>query len=46
MTEVQKLQKELAELTVKRALVKARHTAASDFPEMKKTFTYKKSGQL
>lgn len=46
MTEVQKLQKELAELTVKRALVKAQHTVHGEWPEMKKTFTYKKSGQL
>jgi hypothetical protein len=46
MTEAQKLAKELAELTVKRALVKAQHTAQNDFPEMKKTFTYKKSGEL
>lgn len=46
MTEAQKLQKELAELTVKRALNKAQHTAESNFPEIKRTFTYKKSGQL
>jgi hypothetical protein len=46
MTEAQKLAKELAELTVRRALVKAQHTALGDFPEMKKTFKYKKSGEL
>ena len=46
MTESQKLKKELAELTVKRALNKAANSAQDDFPVLKRTFTYKKSGQL
>ena len=46
MTEAQKLAKELAELTVKRALVKAQHTAQNDFPVLKRTFKYKKDGAL
>lgn len=46
MTEAQKLAKELAELTVKRALNKAQHAAVNDFPALKRTFTYKKDGAL
>lgn len=46
MTEAQKLAKELAELTVKRALVKAQYTAKDEWPELKRTFTYKKDGAL
>lgn len=46
MTEAQKLAKELAELTVKRALIKAQYTVNGEWPELKKTFKHKKDGAL
>lgn len=44
--EAQKLAQELAAFTATRAIEKARHTVVCEWPEMKKTFKYKKDGAL
>lgn len=46
MTKLQ-IKNELARIEANRAIVKAMHTAdTSDFPQIKRTYTYKKNGKL
>jgi hypothetical protein len=42
MTAVQQLQNEMNEMNKKRKAVIAANTVESDFPELKKTFSYRK----